>query len=323
MTSRSAADSPGSGRAVQQDDHLGHRHGKMRPRATQVSGVYLFAIALTASYAVVELMGGIWTGSLALMSDAGHMFSDVAALSLAAFAAWIAQRPASARHSFGLARAEVVGASVNGILMLAVIGSIVYAAVQRLIEPMPIIAGWTLLIAVVGLIVNLIVAVLLSRGEQTLNTRAALLHVVGDLLGSVAAIAAGATVYYTGWLSADAWLSMLIALLILVSTVRLLGHAVHVLLEGVPDWLDLNEVRAAILQVPGVVQVQQLRIWSVSSGNATLSAHLLLDHPDQWPQILPQVSALLNDRFSIGTVTLQPETGSGQAEASGQATAAR
>jgi cobalt-zinc-cadmium efflux system protein len=273
---------------------------------------YLVAIALTAVYALVELIGGGWTGSLALVSDAGHMFSDVAALTLAAVAAWVSRRPASARHSFGLARAEVVGAAVNGILMLVVIASIVHAAIGRLIEPIPIVASWTLVIAGVGLVVNIIVAVLLSRGEQTLNTRAALLHVIGDLLGSVAAIASGAIVYFTGWFTADAWLSIAIALLILVSTVRLLGHSLHVLLEGVPDWIDFHQVREAVERVPGVSGVTQLRIWCVTSGQATLSAHLQLEDPERWPQVLPAVSALLNDRFSIGTVTLQPDTGAAQ-----------
>jgi cobalt-zinc-cadmium efflux system protein len=303
------------GRSGRDLDAHDHRHGGGDAVAGHAgtAGLYAVAIVLTAGYALVELIGGRWTGSLALMSDGGHMFFDAAALTLAAVASRIALRPATARHSFGLARAEVIGAALNGLFMLLVIALIVHEAVLRLADPRPIAADWAIAIALVGLAVNLLVAGLLSRAERTLNTRAALLHVVGDLLGSVAAITAGIAVYFTGWNAADAWLALVIAALILVSTLRLLGHTLHVLLEGVPAWIDLTDVRAALIELPGVADVTQLRVWTVGSGHAALTAHLRLDDPQAWGRVLPQATMLLNERFSIGTVTLQPEAEPGHA----------
>ncbi len=292
-----------------------HVHGPVpgQGRAGAALSAYWLAIALTGGYALVELIGGRLTGSLALMSDAGHMFFDAAALALAAVASIIAGRPATARHSFGFARAEVLGAALNGVMMLVVIALIVSEALHRLAHPQPIHAGWAITIAMIGLLVNLAVIALLSRNEQTLNMRGALLHVIGDLLGSAAAVAAGVLVWLTDWTAADAWLSLVIAGLILVATIRLLARTVHVLLEGVPEWIDLAELRAALIAVPGVREVPQLRVWTVSSGHAAVAAHLELDDPDGWPEVLAQATALLKDRFAIGTVTLQPELGQRQA----------
>jgi cobalt-zinc-cadmium efflux system protein len=210
------------------------------------------ALVLTVGYALLELLSGLWFGSLALLSDAGHMFSDAVALGLAWFAAWLSQRPAGLRHSFGLARAEVVAGFVNGLSMLLVVILIVVEAIRRLLAPSPVEGLGVLIVAFVGLLLNLAVAFMISRGERNLNTRAALLHVMSDVLGSVVALVAGAVIYFTGWMSIDPILSLVIALLILGSTLHLLREALHVLMEGVPSAIRLEEVGHALARLPGV-----------------------------------------------------------------------
>lgn len=281
-------------------------HGEASRGVGREHRAYGWATAITLGYALVEAAGGVWTGSLALLSDAGHMFSDVLALVVAWIASLLAQRPPSSRHSFGLARAEVLGSLLNGLLMLVVIALIAHSAVERLGSPVPIDGFWTMLIAAVGLVVNIAVIVLLSRTRQTLNVRGALLHVIGDLLGSVAALVAGVVVLATGWLPADPLLSLAIALLILVSTVKLLRHAVHVLLEGVPEWVDLDALRAEVVAYPGVRSIPECRAWVVGSGEAALAAHIELAPDAEWPAVLDGLEQLVRTRYAIDRVTLQP-----------------
>lgn len=281
---------------------LPHRHP---------AGVHLnlfWPVALTLGFAGVEALGGWLTGSLALLGDAGHMFSDSAALGLAWLASWIALKPPSRRHSYGLARAEVIVALLNGLLMLAVVAGIVLEAMRRLTHPQPVAGGEVLLIAMMGLLVNIVVAWHLHRGHANINSRAALLHVMGDLLGSLAAMAAGAVIYFTGWTRIDPILSMLISVLILVSTFNLLREALHVLMEGVPFHLDLHEVEHAMSAMPGVMSVHHVHIWTLSSGMVALSAHVVVHDLQGWMQVLPALRAMLNERYGINHVTLQPET---------------
>ena len=183
--------------------------------------VWLWPLLLISAFAIVEAVGGWLTGSLALLGDAGHMVSDAAALALAWLGSWIARKPASKQHSFGLMRAEVIVALVNGLLMLFVITFIVLEAIERLQTPRPVLGGEVMLIALLGLVVNVIVALKLHGHQDSMNNRAALLHVLGDLLGSVAALAAGAVIYFTGWMPIDPILSLFISALILISTVKL------------------------------------------------------------------------------------------------------
>lgn len=281
-------------------DHHGHAHHHGH-------GALNVAFWLTLGFAAVEAAGGWWSGSLALISDAGHMLTDALALGLAALAGWLARRPASKRHSYGLVRAEVVAALVNSVLMLGLLVYIVWEAIVRLYSPQPVQGGVVMGIAAVGLAINLGVAYTLSRGEQTLNVRAALLHVLGDTLGSVAALAAGAVIYFTGWLPIDPLLSLFVAVLILVSAVRLLREALHVLMEGVPFNLNLAEVGQALAQIPGVASVHDLHIWTLASGRVALSAHLEIHAMQGWPSILHAARQLLAARFDIDHVTLQPE----------------
>lgn len=289
-------------------EHLhshGHRHGGAQAR------MLLLALALTLGYAAIEFAGGVAFGSLALMSDAGHMLSDAGALGLAAFAAWLGARPAGNRHSYGFARAEVVAAFVNGMAMLLIVVLISVEAVGRLLDPRPVTGLGVLVVATIGLALNLFVAFLIGRGELNLNSRAALIHVMGDVVGSAAAITAGAVIYFTGWTPIDALLSMFIALLILAATARLLRDALHVLMEGVPVGMDLDEVGAALRSLDGVRAVHDLHVWNISSGQSALSAHVELRDLDNWPSILESARRLLQTRFDIGHVTLQPEVTGG------------
>ncbi len=265
------------------------------------------ALIVTLLYAGVEAGAGWWAGSLALLSDAGHMLTDALALAIAASAAWATRRPPTARLSFGLQRLEILAALGNAGFMLAVILGIAWSAADRLLHPVPVHGLAVTGVAFVGLAVNIGVAWLLAHGESTLNTRAALLHVLGDLLGSVAALAAGLIIQATGWTPADPLLSLLICALILYSTLRLAREAVHALLEGVPAGLSLQEVGRRMASVDGVVSVHDLHIWSLSSRRAALSAHVLVRDLDEWPRILDALTRLLHDGFEIDHCTLQTE----------------
>lgn len=278
-----------------------HGHGHSHPNTLP------WAFAATLGFAGVEVLAGLWAGSLALVSDAGHMLTDSLALGLAAAAGRLARRPPSVRHSFGLQRVEVLAALANAGFMLALVLSVVWHAVARLIEPQPVHGATVIGVAAVGLALNIAVAWLLARGSRDLNTRAALLHVMGDMLGSVAALAAGMVIELTGWMPIDPLLSLFISALILVSTLRLAREAVHTLLEGVPQELSLPEVGRRLAAVPGVVSVHDLHIWSLSSQRPILTAHVVLKDLGQWDQLLPEILTLLRREFRIEHATLQPE----------------
>ncbi len=267
----------------------------------------LWALAVTLGFAAVEAIAGWWSGSLALLGDAGHMVSDATALGLAAFAAILINKPPTTRLSYGMGRAEVLAALVNAGLMLAIVTGIVITAIGRFSAPQPVAAPVVILVALIGLVINIVLAVILSRGEQTLNIRGALLHVIGDLLGSVAALIAGIVIYYTGWTPIDPILSLLICLLILASALRLLRETLHVIMEGVPAHLNLRDVGLAMAGSPNVRSVHDLHIWTVSSGHVALSAHVVIDELGLWPRILDNLNQLLKERFDISHSTLQPE----------------
>lgn len=268
-----------------------------------------WSFALTLAFALIEGAGGIWADSLALLGDAGHMISDAIALGLAALAAWVAKRPPTLRHSYGLGRAEVVAAIANSLFMVGVVTAITVAAVMRLQNPVPVKSGAVIGVALVGLLINLVVAWILSRGERTLNTRAALLHVMGDLLGSVAALTAGLVIYFTDWTPIDPLLSLFICALILYSALRLLREALHVIMEGVPLNLDLREVGKTMATLAGVKSIHDLHIWTLSSGQVMLSAHVIVNDMTKWEDTLTALRALIHERFNIEHVTLQPEQG--------------
>lgn len=284
--------------------HTGHGH------VHQAAGRRLItALVLTLVFAGVEAIAGWWSGSLALLGDAGHMVTDAVALGLAAMAAWVATRPPSARHSYGLGRAEVVAALLNGLFMLVIVIGIVVEAIERLRTPQPVIGGAVMIVAAIGLAINITVAYTLRQGEATLNVRGALLHVMGDLLGSMAALVAGAVIYFTAWTPIDPILSLFICTLILLSSLYLIRDALHVIMEGVPAHLDLHEVGRALAKGHARIKsVHDLHIWSLSSGMTALSAHVVIDDMRHWDGVLQELSRLLRERFAIEHVTLQPET---------------
>lgn len=269
--------------------------------------VFVFALALTLAFAAIEAIGGWFANSLALWGDAGHMLSDTAALGLAALGAWMAGKPPSRRHSFGLGRAEVLAATINGLLMLIVVGGITVEAVDRLRHP-PAVSGLTVIaIGAAGLIVNAWIVKILHGSGKSLNTRAALIHVLGDLLGAAAVVISGIVIYLSGWTLIDPILSLLINVLILVSSVRILMEALHVIMEGVPRGLNLHDIGTSLAGVEGVLSVHDLHIWTVSSGNVALSAHVMVRNLAGWEILLGRLQAHLETHYDIHHVTLQPE----------------
>ena len=286
---------------------MAHDHAHSHPHHDRRRSHLALAVALTLSYAVVEALGGWWSGSLALLADAGHMVTDGAALGLAALAAWAARRPASERHSYGLGRVEIFAALANSLVMLTVVVLLAYEALRRFEQPVPVAGGVVSVVAALGLAVNLFVARLLSGGAHNLNTRGALLHVLGDILGSVAALSAGLVIATTGWMPIDPLLSLFIALLLVASSLRLLRDAVHALMEGVPAALSLVEVGTAMAAVPGVVSVHDLHIWMLSGERVSLSAHVVVADMGCWEDTLRALQQLAVECFRIEHVTLQPE----------------
>ena len=284
-------------------DHA-HEHSHHHSAAGKALGI---ALILTLGFSVVELIAGWRAGSLALMADAGHMVTDGAALGLSAFAAWLASLPPSRRHTYGLGKAELLAALINALSMLVVVFFIGWEAWQRLQSPGLIDGATVGVVALIGLVINLAVAWILSRGEQNLNVRAALLHVMGDALGSVAAIVAGGVIYFTGWTPIDPLLSLLIGGLILSSSVRLFKEALHGTLDGVPAHIDLDDLGRRLAGVPGVREVHDLHVWPIGAERLALSAHVRLENLAGWPQILDQLSEIAEHQ-GIEHVTFQPES---------------
>lgn len=284
-------------------DHV-HGHHHHHAAAGKTLAVALF---ITLFFAVLEVIGGLISDSLALMGDAGHMFSDSASLGLAAFAAWLAKKPPSHRHSYGMLRAEVVAALINSLFMLLIVAGIVISAIERFQHIREVDGQVVMWIAAAGLVVNIVVAFLLMRGEQTLNVRGALLHVMGDLLGSVAALTSGVVIYFWSTYIIDPILSLLICVLILGSTLNLLREVLNVIMEGVPLHLDLEKVGNAMAARSHVQSVHDLHIWTLASGRIALSAHIVIADFDVWNETLNDITQYLHDEFDIDHATLQPE----------------
>lgn len=288
-------------------DHAGHAHRHGAAGHVHAHDSLSWAFAATLAFAGIEALTGLWAGSLALLSDAGHMLTDSLALGLAAAAARFARRPPSARHSFGLERIEVLAALANAGFMLALVLGVVWNAVIRLQAPQPVHGSAVIGVAAVGLLINIAIAWMLSRGAKNINTRGALLHVLGDMLGSVAALAAGVVIVMTGWTPIDPLLSLFISALILIATLRLAREAVHTLLEGVPRELSLPKVGRRLASMEGVASVHDLHIWSLTSSRPILTAHIVLHDVSHWNALLPEILGVLKREFGIDHATLQPE----------------
>lgn len=265
------------------------------------------AAALTLAFAALEALGGWWTGSLALLSDAGHMLTDGAALGLGAFAGWMARRPPSRRHTYGMGRVEIFAAVLNAGAMLLLVAWIAHEALLRLGEPREIRGGAAAAVALVGLALNLWILRWLAPHGHDLNARGATLHVLGDTLGSVGALGSGLVILWTGWTPIDALVSLLICGLLTISSARLLREGLHALMEGVPAGLSLEAVGTELARHPAVTSVHDLHIWTLSGSRVALSAHVVVPDLAAWPRILSELQHLLHERFGIDHVTLQPE----------------
>ncbi|MFN2431483.1 MAG: cation diffusion facilitator family transporter [Gemmatimonadota bacterium] len=292
-----------------------HRHSQGAHRAREAHGrraeerrPLLLATLVTAVVLVAEAAGGILTGSLALLSDAGHMLTDLASLVLALVALGMAGRPATLRKTFGYHRLEVLAALLNGLTLWAVVAFLAWEAVQRLHAPSAVAVEGMLMIAGVGLAANLVTAFLLGRVEGGgLNLRGAFLHVIADLLGSVGTIAAGGVILFTGWLAADPLASLLICALILFSSWTLIRDAVNVLMEGTPRGMEVEAVQGALLEEAGVKGVHDLHLWTVTSGFHALSAHVEVDPELDRERVLRRLNFTLRERFGLTHTTLQLE----------------
>ncbi len=291
--------------------HGGHAagHDHAHARATDSQGALVAALAVTLAVFALELLGGLWIGSVALLADAGHMLTDAGALAIAAFAAWAATRPRRARHSFGYGRAEVLAALLNGLLLGGVSVGVAIESIGRLGEPRDVAAGPMLAIAAIGLLANAVSGAFLLRGARAnLNVRAALYHVAGDALGSIAALAAGVAIWLFDFDRADALAGLAIAALLVASAARLVRESVEILLEGTPRHLDLEAVARQVAGLPGVARIHDLHIWTVGSGFLAMSAHVDLLPGADPEQVRRAVHRLLHERYAIAHTTIQTES---------------
>lgn len=281
------------------------QHSHVRESSSQK--ILFIALALTLGFSFVEVAAGFWANSLALISDAGHMVTDAASLLLAILAQYIAKRPPSAKHSFGFGRAEALAAFVNGLAMLLLVVWIGYEAITRFYKP-DVVAGSTVTyVALVGLVVNVIVAYTLSHDKKSVNTRAALVHVMGDMLGSIAALVAGLVIQYTGWMQIDPLLSLAVCLLLIKSTINILKESYHFLMEGVPLNIDYIQVGIDLRATPGVLAVHDLHVWEMTPGYPALIGHIEIQQMQDWPEIMERIQKMLIESHGIDHVTLQPE----------------
>lgn len=268
-----------------------------------------WVLGLTATFMGTEVVGGLLSGSLALLADAGHMLTDAAALALTLAAFRISRRPADARRSYGYVRVQILAALLNALTLIGIVVWIAVEAVLRLTEPIVVLAGPMLAIAVLGLVVNIAsYTILAGSGSGNLNLRGAAVHVMGDLLGSVAAILAAVTILLTGWTPADPLLSLLVAILIARSAWSLLRRSWHVLMEGTPDWLDVPALRRELAAaVPGVLDVHHVHAWSLTPESPLMTLHVQIAAEADHDDVLHQVGRVLTERYRIGHATIQVE----------------
>ena len=269
------------------------------------------ALVLTGTFMIVEVIGGILAGSLALLADAGHMLTDTMALALAAVAFQVSKRPADARLTYGYQRFQILAAFVNGLSLLFIVGWILYEAFSRFVSPQEVLGKTMLVVAVAGLVVNIFAFIVLHGGDrENLNIRGAALHVAGDLLGSVAAIVAAVVIIYTGWMAIDPILSVAVAILILKSAWVLVKRSAHVLLEGAPEWMNVDEMQEGLVeQIPEVVSIHHVHVWGMTPHDLMLTMHVRVENHTANPtDIIRRVKALLRQDYGIGHSTVEIET---------------
>lgn len=288
--------------------HLHHDHSHAHvPDDRLAVGRLRIALVLTAVFLVAEVVGGLVTNSLALLADAGHMLTDVGALALSLFVAWFSRQPASPAKTYGYLRWEVLAALINGAALLAISAAILWEALARLRTPEAVASGWMLAVALGGLAVNAVSAwVLHPAHSHSLNARGAYLHVLGDLLGSLGTVVAAIVLRTTGWLAADPVASIVVTLLVVRSAWRLVRESVDVLLEATPAHISLGAVRSQLEAIPGIEGVHDLHVWTVSSGLVAMSAHAVVQDPNQHQSVLERAIVAMK-RFGIAHVTMQIE----------------
>jgi len=287
-----------------------HQHGLSIDLRTMSYRRLWWALIINLVFLGIEIIGGILTNSLALLADAGHMLTDVAALALGLFVAHIAQRPATPDRTYGLLRAEVLGAFVNGAMLVFVVGLIFWEAWKRLGQTIEVDGPFMLLVAFFGLLANLGSAMILAKGrEENVNVRAAFLHMIADALGSVGAIVAGVVIWTTAWYPVDPIASMVIGLLILWSSWGFLKQTMNILLEATPEDIDFMEVKSALEEMEHIEKVHDLHIWNITSGMPVLTAHIYLSscctEANHWQECLAEAQRILKERFGIEHTTLQ------------------
>lgn len=287
-------------------DHAGHPHGH---GALDNERRVLWAMVLTGGFMLVEAIGGVLAGSLALLADAGHMLTDCAALALAWLAFRTSRRPHDARRTYGYHRFQVLAAFVNGLTLIGIVGWIAIEAVRRLLAPVEVIGGLMLVIAGLGLLVNLAAFAILHGGDrENLNIRGAALHVLGDLLGSVAAIAGALVILWTGWMPIDPLLSLLVVLLILRSAWLLVRKSGHILLEGAPDWLEVGELRADLTAaIPEVQDVHHVHAWMLTTERPLITMHVAVRQEADYHAVLVAIQGFLAREYGIDHATVQIE----------------
>jgi cobalt-zinc-cadmium efflux system protein len=269
-----------------------------------------WVMLLTGGFMLAEVAGGLVSGSLALLADAGHMLTDFASLALAWTAFRLARRPADSRRSYGWHRVEVLAAFVNGLTLFAVAGWIVVEAVERFLDPVAVIGQPMLIIAVLGLLVNALGFWILHRGGgENLNVRGAALHVLGDMLGSVGAIAAALIILWTGWTPIDPILSVVVALLVLRSAWAIAKDAGHILLEGMPDGLDAARIEAVAKAVPGVLDIHHVHAWSLTGERSMVTLHAVVEDAANQNEVVASINSVLEQRLGVGHATVQVERG--------------
>jgi cobalt-zinc-cadmium efflux system protein len=268
------------------------------------------ALILTGVFMIVEVIGGILSGSLALLADAGHMLTDTMALALAALAFRVSKRPATSKLTFGYQRFQILAAFVNGLSLLLIVGWILFEAGRRFMSPQEVLGPTMLAVAAAGLVVNLVAFVLLHTGDRdNLNIRGAALHVAGDLLGSIAAIVAAVVIIYTGWVAIDPILSVAVAMLILKSAWTLVKRSAHVLLEGAPEWLDVGSMQQQLVdELPSVEGIHHVHVWGLTPQDLMLTMHVRLSESARNPTaIIRDIKSILRDNFGIGHSTIEIE----------------
>lgn len=287
-----------------------HNHNHFETARSGNKKALVLALGITAGIMLLEFFGGLFTNSLALIADSGHMLSDTVSLALSLSAIWFAGKVASAKKTYGYYRFEIITAFINGATLFVIAGFIIYEAIGRFLEPPEVQGGWMLIIAAIGLLANLLSAWVLNRNADVhgnLNMKSAYMHVIGDALGSVGAIVAGVLILLFDWTVADPIISVVVALLILRSAWSILRNSLHILMEGTPHTIDAKEVKERLLEIEGVLDVHDLHVWTITSGMDLFTCHIDVAKDTDEQQVLQKALELVHDQCGIEHATIQIE----------------